>query len=56
MLENTCDCGRIMRADSEQDFIELVTVHLKYNHPERAETLDNASLLKLVHTASTRSS
>ena len=51
MLQTTCECGRTMRANSEKDFIEQVLDHMKHNHPQRAQSMSDEDVLKLVDVA-----
>ena len=54
MMQTTCECGRTMRANSEKDFIEQVTDHLKHTHPERSHDLSAQSILSLVEVSTPR--
>ncbi len=54
MLQTTCECGRTMRANSEKDFIEQVTDHLRHNHPERSRDLSPRTILGMVEISTPR--
>ena len=54
MMQTTCECGRTMRANSEKDFIEQVTDHLKHTHPGRSHDLSAQAILTLVEVTTPR--
>lgn len=45
MFETICECGAVVKADSEQAFGELVMAHMRQIHPELAEGMSAEDVL-----------
>jgi predicted small metal-binding protein len=44
----TCECGQIVRADTERELVELTYAHLRSDHPQLADTLTREDIVALI--------
>ena len=44
----TCECGEIVRADTENELIELTFEHLRSDHPQLADKLSRDDIVALI--------
>ena len=44
----TCECGQIVRADSERELVELTYAHLRSDHPQLADKLTRDDIVALI--------
>jgi predicted small metal-binding protein len=42
-----CECGEIVRADSDEELLAAVKTHLSRDHPELLEKLSNEDILAM---------
>jgi predicted small metal-binding protein len=44
----TCECGQIMRAESEHELVERTLEHLRSDHPQLADTVTHDDIVALI--------
>jgi predicted small metal-binding protein len=44
----TCECGQIVRADTEAELVELTYAHLRSAHPQLADKLTREDIVALI--------
>jgi predicted small metal-binding protein len=44
----TCECGAIVRGETENDVVELTLRHLRSDHPQLADTLTHDDIVALI--------
>ena len=44
----TCECGQIVRGDSEDELVELTLDHLRRDHPQLADRITRAEIVALI--------
>jgi predicted small metal-binding protein len=49
-----CECGTIVRGDSEQELLHGARAHMQSNHPAIVTVITDAELLALSHEESSR--
>ena len=44
----TCECGQIVRGETEHDVVELTLQHLRSDHPQLADKLTRDDIVALI--------
>jgi predicted small metal-binding protein len=44
----TCECGHIVRGDSEDEVVDLTLHHLRSDHPQLAEQVSRDDIVVLI--------
>ena len=44
----TCECGQIVRGDTEGELVELTYAHLRSEHPQLADTVTREEIVALI--------
>jgi hypothetical protein len=44
----TCECGQIVRGETEHELVELTFQHLRSDHPQLADKLTPADIVALI--------
>jgi hypothetical protein len=44
----TCECGQIVRGETEHDVVELTLKHLRSDHPQLADKLTRDDIVALI--------
>jgi predicted small metal-binding protein len=44
----TCECGQIVRGETEVEVVELARDHLRSAHPQLADALSNDDIVALI--------
>jgi hypothetical protein len=44
----TCECGQIVRAETENELVELTFAHLRSDHPQLADKLTRDDIVALI--------
>jgi predicted small metal-binding protein len=44
----TCECGQIVRGESERELVELTLQHLRSDHPQLADTVTREDIVALI--------
>jgi predicted small metal-binding protein len=44
----TCECGQIVRGESEHELIELTYAHLRSDHPQLADKITREEIVALI--------
>jgi predicted small metal-binding protein len=44
----TCECGQIVRAETEHELVELTYAHLRRDHPQLADKLTREDIVALI--------
>jgi predicted small metal-binding protein len=44
----TCECGQIVRAESEQELVELTFEHLRSDHPQLVDKVTRDDIVALI--------
>jgi hypothetical protein len=44
----TCECGAIVRGETENDVVELTLQHLRSDHPQLADKLTHDDIVALI--------
>jgi hypothetical protein len=44
----TCECGQIVRGETEREVIELTLTHLRSDHPELSDKLTRDDIVALI--------
>jgi predicted small metal-binding protein len=44
----TCECGQIVRGDTEREVVELTFAHLRSDHPQLADKLTRDDIIALI--------
>jgi predicted small metal-binding protein len=44
----TCECGQIVRGESEREVVELTLQHLRSDHPQLADTVTREEIVALI--------
>lgn len=43
-----CECGQVVRGDSEHEVVELTLAHLRSDHPQLADKLTRDDIVALI--------
>ena len=46
-----CECGQVVRADSDDELVAKVSAHVESDHPERAGKLSREDVLAMAEQA-----
>jgi predicted small metal-binding protein len=44
----TCECGQIVRAETERELVELTYAHLRSDHPQLADRITREEIVALI--------
>jgi hypothetical protein len=44
----TCECGQIVRAETESELVELTYAHLRTEHPQLADKVTRDEIVALI--------
>jgi predicted small metal-binding protein len=44
----TCECGQIVRGETEDEIVERTLAHLRNDHPRLAETVTREEIVALI--------
>jgi predicted small metal-binding protein len=44
----TCECGQIVRGETEHELVERTLEHLRSDHPQLAETVTHDEIVALI--------
>jgi predicted small metal-binding protein len=44
----TCECGHIVRGDTEQDVVDRTREHLRRDHPQLADQITHDEIVALI--------
>jgi predicted small metal-binding protein len=44
----TCECGAIVRGDTEDELVELTLAHLRSDHPQLADQVTRDDIVALI--------
>jgi predicted small metal-binding protein len=44
----TCECGEIVRGETEREVVELTLEHLRSDHPQLADKLERDDIVALI--------
>jgi predicted small metal-binding protein len=44
----TCECGQIVRGETEAEVVEMTRAHLRTAHPDLADRLTNDDIVALI--------
>ena len=44
----TCECGQIVRGESEDEVVDLTLDHLRTDHPQLADTITRVEIVALI--------
>jgi predicted small metal-binding protein len=44
----TCECGQIVRGESEREVVDLTLQHLRSDHPQLADTVTREDIVALI--------
>ena len=44
----TCECGEIIRGETEDELVELTRAHLRSDHPQLADTVTRDDIVALI--------
>jgi predicted small metal-binding protein len=44
----TCECGQIVRGDTDDELVELTLEHLRSDHPQLAGRITRAEIVALI--------
>ena len=44
----TCECGEIVRGETEDELVELTRAHLRSDHPQLADTVTRDDIVALI--------
>jgi predicted small metal-binding protein len=44
----TCECGHVVRGETEDEVVDLTRDHLRSDHPQLADSLSRAEIVALI--------
>jgi hypothetical protein len=44
----TCECGQIVRGETEDELVQLTLAHLRSDHPQLADTVTRDEIVALI--------
>jgi predicted small metal-binding protein len=44
----TCECGQVLRGETEDELVELTRQHLRSDHPQLADKLSRDDIVALI--------